>query len=235
VGPLCLHDWAGDGDVVDAAVVVPLLPLCVEVGAGPPCDHMNDSTIRLIGEVFLFRGVGVGEVRFVLPGGVGMRGAVEAGRGRGCKVEGVVDKCARQLWGCRLAAPMPSSLWWPSFLGSLWFGGRSLRHEKDSRTGAAAAPAPDPYREFRFRGPGGDTPGGEGRQQRGAGWRCCALAADCGRLDRSLAVESSSTCGWTVEHIWVSSETQPCVGGALRIWHIFQKADIIPGGSWAGP
>jgi hypothetical protein len=36
VGPLCLHDRAGDGDVVDAAVVVPLLPLCVEVGAGPP-------------------------------------------------------------------------------------------------------------------------------------------------------------------------------------------------------
>jgi hypothetical protein len=36
VGPLRLHDWAGDGDVVDVAVVVPLLPLCVEVGAGPP-------------------------------------------------------------------------------------------------------------------------------------------------------------------------------------------------------
>jgi hypothetical protein len=48
----------------------------------------------------------------------------------------------------------------------------------------------------------GGTPGGEGRQQRGANWRCCALAADCGRLDRSLAAESSSTCGWTVEHLW---------------------------------
>jgi hypothetical protein len=41
--------------------------------------------------------VGVGEVRFVLPGGVGMRGAVDAGRGRGCMAEGVADKCARQL------------------------------------------------------------------------------------------------------------------------------------------
>jgi hypothetical protein len=93
VGPLRLHNWAGNGDVVDAAVMVPLLPLCVEVGAGPPGDHMNDSAIRLIREVFLFWGVrvgdvllllvwrGVGEVRFVLSGGVGIRGAVDAGRG----------------------------------------------------------------------------------------------------------------------------------------------------------
>ena len=178
--------------------------------------------------------VGVEEVRFVLPDDVGKRGAVDAGRGRGCMVEGVADKCARQLWGCRLAAPVPFCLWWPSFRGSLWFGGRSLRRGKGNRTGvAAAAPALDPCREFHFRGPGGDIPGGEGRQQRGAGWRCCALAVDCGRLDRSLAAESSSTCGWTVEHLWASSETQPCTGGALRIWCIFQIADIIPRGSWA--
>jgi hypothetical protein len=175
----------------------------------------------------------VEEVRFVLPGGVSMRGAVDAGWGRGCRVEGVADKCARQLFGCRLAAPVPSCLWWPSFLGSLWFGGRSLRHGRDSRIGAAAARAPDPYREFHFRGPRRDIPGGEGRQQRGAGWRCCALAVDCGRLDQSLAAESSSTCGWTVEHLWASFETQPCACGAPRIWRIFQIADIIPGGSWA--
>jgi hypothetical protein len=59
MGPLCLHDWTGDGDVVDAAVVVPLLSLRVEVDAGPPSDHVNDSTIRLIGEVFLLWGLGV--------------------------------------------------------------------------------------------------------------------------------------------------------------------------------
>jgi hypothetical protein len=60
MGPLCLHDWTGDGDVVDAAVVVPLLSLRVEVDAGPPpSDHVNDSTIRLIGEVFLFWCLGV--------------------------------------------------------------------------------------------------------------------------------------------------------------------------------
>jgi hypothetical protein len=58
VGPLCLHDWASDGDVVDAAVVVSLLPLCVEVSAGPTGYHVNDSAIRLIGEVFLLWGVG---------------------------------------------------------------------------------------------------------------------------------------------------------------------------------
>jgi hypothetical protein len=41
--------------------------------------------------------VGAGEVRFVPPGGVGMRGAVDAERGRGCMAEGVVDMCVRQL------------------------------------------------------------------------------------------------------------------------------------------
>src|SRR5688500_4748604 len=58
MGPLCLHDWAGDRDMVDAAVVVPLLPLGVEVSAGPPCYHVNDSAIWLIGEVFLLWGMG---------------------------------------------------------------------------------------------------------------------------------------------------------------------------------
>jgi hypothetical protein len=36
MGPLRLHDWTGDGDVVDVAVMVPLLSLRVEVDAGPP-------------------------------------------------------------------------------------------------------------------------------------------------------------------------------------------------------
>jgi hypothetical protein len=39
----------------------------------------------------------VEEVQFVPPGGAGMRGAVDAERGRGCMVEGVADMCARQL------------------------------------------------------------------------------------------------------------------------------------------
>jgi hypothetical protein len=40
--------------MVDASVVIPLLPLCLEVNAGPSGDHVNDSAIRLIGEIFLF-------------------------------------------------------------------------------------------------------------------------------------------------------------------------------------
>jgi hypothetical protein len=50
---------------------------------------------------------------------------------------------------------VPSCLWWPSSLGSLWFGVRSLRRETGSKIGAAVAHVPDPVREFRFRGPGG--------------------------------------------------------------------------------
>jgi hypothetical protein len=44
--------------MVDAAVMVPLLPLGVEVSAGPPSYHMDDSAIRLVGEVFLLWGMG---------------------------------------------------------------------------------------------------------------------------------------------------------------------------------
>jgi hypothetical protein len=50
---------------------------------------------------------------------------------------------------------VPSCLWWPSSLGSLWFGGRSLRRGTGSKIGAAAAHVPGPDREFRSRGPGG--------------------------------------------------------------------------------
>jgi hypothetical protein len=66
MGPLFLHDWTGDGDVVDATVMVPLLPLYVEIGAGPPYDHVNDSAIRLIGEVFLLWGMGEVDVLLLL-------------------------------------------------------------------------------------------------------------------------------------------------------------------------
>ena len=59
MGPLRLHDWASDGDVVDASVVVPLLSLRVKVDAGPSGDHVNDSAIRLTSEVFLFWCLGV--------------------------------------------------------------------------------------------------------------------------------------------------------------------------------
>ncbi|KAL5670301.1 hypothetical protein ACJX0J_022522, partial [Zea mays] len=53
------------------------------------------------------------EVRFVLPDGVGKRGAVDAGRERGYMVEEVAGNCARQFWGCRLAAPTHAGAWPP--------------------------------------------------------------------------------------------------------------------------
>jgi hypothetical protein len=45
--------------MVDTPVVIPLLSLRLEVDAGPSGDHVNDSAIRLIGEVFLLRCLGV--------------------------------------------------------------------------------------------------------------------------------------------------------------------------------
>jgi hypothetical protein len=142
MGPLRLHDWTDDGDVVDAPVVVPLLSLRVEVGAGPPSDHVNNSVIRLISKVFLFWCLGVVWV-------------VDVERGRGCMVVGVVDMCARQPLGCRLVAPETSYPWWPSFPGSPSLGARSLRCEIGSRICAAAAPVLGPDHEFHFRGPEG--------------------------------------------------------------------------------
>jgi hypothetical protein len=128
---------------------------------------------------------------------------------------------------------VPSCLWWPSSLGSLWFGGRSLRREKYSRIGAAAAHIPDPYREFHFRGPGGIF-------LTARGVTSGVLVGDVVHL---LLIATVSTGVWLrssrprAAGLWsifrVSSETQLCAGGALRIWRIFQIADIIPRGSWA--
>jgi hypothetical protein len=50
---------------------------------------------------------------------------------------------------------VPSFLWWPSSLGSLFWGARSLRRGTGSKICVAAAHAPGPDREFRFLGPGG--------------------------------------------------------------------------------
>jgi hypothetical protein len=41
--------------MVDASVVIPLLSFRLKVCAGPSGDHVDDSEIRLIGEVFLLR------------------------------------------------------------------------------------------------------------------------------------------------------------------------------------
>jgi hypothetical protein len=101
-------------------------------------------------------GVGVGVVRLVPPGGVDMRGWVDAGRGRGCMVVGGgVDMCVRQLLGCRLVVPETSCPWWPSFSGNPWLGACSLRRETGSNIYAAVEPVPGPDHACHCRGPGG--------------------------------------------------------------------------------
>jgi hypothetical protein len=45
--------------MVDTPVMIPLLSLRLEVDAGPSGDHVNDSAIRLIDEVFLLWCLGV--------------------------------------------------------------------------------------------------------------------------------------------------------------------------------
>jgi hypothetical protein len=54
MGPLRLHYWAGESDVVNTAIVVLFLSLGVEVNARSPSDHVDDSAVRWLGEVFLF-------------------------------------------------------------------------------------------------------------------------------------------------------------------------------------
>jgi hypothetical protein len=178
----------------------------------------------------------VGVVRLVPLGGADMRGWVDAGRGRGCMVVGGgVDMCARQLFGCRRVVLETSCPWWPLFPGNPLLGVRSLRRETGSNICAVAAPVPGPSHACHCRGPVGDNLDGERSHRRGAGWLCCAPAADCGCPDRSLTAKVLSRFGWTVEGPWASSETRPCVDGALWIWRTSQTTDRALGGFWVGP
>jgi hypothetical protein len=56
---------------------------------------MNDSAIWLIGEVLLFRGMGVVDVLLLLMWKRGWGRYAELGRG--CMVEGAADMCVREL------------------------------------------------------------------------------------------------------------------------------------------
>jgi hypothetical protein len=95
-------------------------------------------------------------VRLVPPGGADMRGWVDAGRGRGCMVvDGGVDMCARQLFGCRLVVPETSCPWWPLFPGNPSSGARSLRHETGTNICTVAAPVTGPGHACHCRGSGG--------------------------------------------------------------------------------
>jgi hypothetical protein len=145
---------------------------------------------------------------------------VDAERGRGCMVVGVVDMCAHYSWvvdWLRLRHPVSGGLHFravPCWVRAVFAvkqavkSARLLRPSSAPTTSSIAAAL-------------GDNLGREGPHQRGAGWRCCAPTADCGRPDRSLTARVSSTFGWTAEGLWVSFRTRPCAGGALQIWHIF--------------
>ena len=86
-----------------------------------------------------------------------------------------------------------------------------------------------------FPRPWGDILDGERPRWRGASWLCCAPAADCVCLVRSMAVKALSRFGWTVEGPWAFSETQPFTDGALWIWRISRIADRALVDFWVGP
>jgi hypothetical protein len=143
---------------------------------------------------------GVEVVRLVPPGGADIRGWVDVGRGCGCMVVGGgVDMCARPLFGCRLVVLETSCPWWPSFQGSPSLGARSLRHETGSNVCVVAALVPGPGHACHCRGPGRDNLDGERPRRWGAGWLCCAPAADFGCPARSLTVGALSRSDWTAE------------------------------------
>jgi hypothetical protein len=178
----------------------------------------------------------VGVVQLVPPDGADMRGWVDVGRGRCCMVVGGGDyMCARQLSGCRLVVLETSCPWWPLFPGNPLLGVRNPRHETGSNICVVAAPVPGPGLACHCRGPRGDIPDDEWPRQRGAGWLCCAPAADCGCPIRSLTTKALSRFGWTAEGPWAFSETRPFANGALRIWRTSRTTDRALGDFWVGP
>jgi hypothetical protein len=189
--------------------VVPLLSLRVEVDTGPPSDHVNDSAIQLIGEVFLLWGLGVVGVvdvlllrvwrwgwgrydlyllvvlvcvvRWMRSGAVvvWLRGLLICVRDNS-RVVGWLRPChpvsgGLRLWAvsCRVRAV---------FAVEQAVKSMRLLCTSPALTTSSVSAALGGY-----------------SWRRGAGWRCCVLAADCGRPDRNLPAKASSTYGWTTE------------------------------------
>jgi hypothetical protein len=220
MGPLCLHDWTGDGDVVDAAVVVPLLSLRVEVDAGPPSDHVNDSVIRLIHEVFLFWCLGVVWVvdvwllrlwrwewgRYDLYLLVVLVCVVR------WMLSGVVVVWLWELlicvcdnsWVVRLRPRHPVSdglRFWavPCWVRTVFTVKQAVKFVRLLRP--SSAPTTNSIVVAL-----GDNLGGEGPHQRGAGWRCYAPAADSeGLVHVRLDYGGSLGFLWDLTLRWWSS------------------------------
>jgi hypothetical protein len=81
----------------------------------------------------------------------------------------------------------------------------------------------------------GDSLDGERPRRQGAGWLCCAPAADYGCPVWSLTAKALSRFGWTTEGPWAFSETRPCADGALQIWRTSRTSDRALGDFWVGP
>jgi hypothetical protein len=211
--PPCLYDWAGEGDVVDTLIVVPFLPLRLEVHARPSGDHVDDSAIWLLDEVFLLWCLGVIMVVWIW---------VMRRRGRRgnnlhflmmlvCVVGWMLDVlvvvwllllvvvCVRDDslvvgWLCS-RHPVPSGLRFRAI--SCWVGA-ILAMKQTVKSAWLLRPFPAaPSRAVTVAL--GDIPSGERLLRRATGWLCCAPAVDCGCPVRSLAAKAWSRFCWTVE------------------------------------
>jgi hypothetical protein len=197
--------------MVDTPIVIPLLPLRLEVYAGPSGDHVDDSAIRLIGEVFLLWRWWVILVVWVW---------VMRRRRRGwedlyflmmliCVVGWVLDMDV-VVWLVVVISVRDNSLivgWLcprHSVLGGLCFRAIpcwvcvvfAVKQAVESARLLRPSPALAPRAAFAALG---DILDGERPRQRGAGWLCCAPAVDCGCPVLSLTAKALSRFGWTAE------------------------------------
>jgi hypothetical protein len=230
--------------MVDTSVMISLLSLCLEVDAGPSGDHVDDSTIRLIGEVFLFWCFGVILVMWIWLMRRQERGwynlyllvmlVCVVGRMLGVVVVAwlwvvVVVVCVRNNslvvgWLCPRHSASGGLCFWaiPCWMRAV-ISARLLRPSPALASRAISAAL------------GGDILDGERPRWRGAGWLCCAPAADCGCPVRSLTTKTLSRFGWTTKGPWAFSETRPCDDGALWIWHTSRTTDRVLGDFWVDP
>jgi hypothetical protein len=180
----------------------------------PPNDHVNDSAIWLIGEVFLLWGLGVVGVVDVLLLRVWrwewgrydlyllvvlvcvvrwMRSGVVVVWMRGLLI--CVRDNSRVVGWLRPCHPVSGGL-------RLWAVSCRVRAvfavEQTVKFTRLLRTSPAPTMSSVSVALGGYS-WRQGAYQRGAGWRCCVPATDFGRPDWSLPAKASSTYGWTAE------------------------------------
>jgi hypothetical protein len=235
--------------VVLASVVIPFLPLRLEVYAGPTGDHVDDSTIRLIGEAFLLRRwwvileVWVWVMRrrrrrrgwkdlYFLIMLICVVGWV---LGMGVVVWLVVMICVRDNslivgWLCPRHSVFGGLGFWaiPCWVCAVFVVKQIVK------SAWRLSPSPAPASRA-IASALGDILDDKGPRRRGAGLLCCAPTVDFGCPVRSLTVTALSRFGWTAEGPWASSETRPCADGALRIWRTSRTAGRALGDFWVGP